>query len=218
MFQGTPAGALRLVVVLGIGAVSLASPSRARATCPADTLIDSTFTAASASLTRGSPPVVMEHAAYDLTTGTFSGSFGSVVDGSVLLLAANDVYTLTGPPPGTALTLVVEVRYAATVTGPAAIHIRAGGATLAGGADRTSSATDSLWVPIDVTAGQPFAVRYTLAARALSIGVSMSASASCSILFRGLPAGSAISSCRGFAESATPVTRVTWGSLKMHYR
>jgi hypothetical protein len=136
----------------------------------------------------------------------------------------SDDYVVTGPPPGTSLSIVL--RAMAVVSsgygygfgfGSAEVVVSeasAGSRVLFEDSAQRQEATLELTIP--VTVGQPFHVAYSGWARG---GTGDAFAEITGVQIAGLPPGSRVESCHGYAQDVpVPVLAVSWGSLKSRYR
>lgn len=217
-----------------IGLASASGPARAQ--CPPDTLCVVTGCSpktASQGSASGGANGTSSSASYDLLALQFSvganAGAGDLYAGYGAVYA-NDLYTVSGPPEGTPVALGVQVHVngyfvtggsfpsasgSASVTGPDGAPLSISGGAVPAGFGYYGYVDTTAVLPVAVTSGVPFPLRWTVGAGVVSGSASLGITAA----FVNAPAGTVIHSCQGYSSgSATAARKTTWGRVKAHYR
>ena len=174
--------------------------------------------------------------AYDLIVGTFAvtgGGGGGEQSGGVGL-GVSDIYQIVGPASAVPIPFQVVVHLAGILPASRQTYPYIG--TVCNNADTrytlTSGPTSATYtlgsyspectsvvvdhdvsIALQKLPGEAFTV-----ANSLSVSGSATGQVDGTIVFVSLPAGYSMASCQGFSSPPTPVSAVTWGSLKAGYR
>lgn len=173
-------------------------------------------------------------AGYDLHQGRLFGFHASY---GVFEVVCNDVYAVSGLPPG--VDLPIHVDLALNIAGTNDIwdsmspcencsmhtkYVEASIHTSSGESDSIQlcicwKTMRSIGVALTVRDSEEFGIRYRIRADAQApssgagtIGIEAS------IRFTGVPAGATLTSCHGVIDGAVPTGQATWGSMKARYR
>jgi len=220
-------------LLLAGAALLLTRPAVAQVACPADSMDlggYGLFTSDAARFDSSLTYFGTFRVAYDLPAGTVD--FSQCCRFFTTYVQATDVYDVSGVPPGTTVSLVVQL----TVDGSVSTTLCGGsgcsgtyGAVLTHGSSTdyvTHSPTvysgsvafhDVLQLPVMIVAGQPEPITFRLSGQR-SPGGSHASEAHGVIGFTGLPPGVGITSCQGYAGTVTPARHTSWGRLKTLYR
>jgi hypothetical protein len=225
---------LVLLVLLGFGA----APSRADSNCPLTyyfTRVDDRNLGNSTTGANGSFSDVSGRStgqlSFDMAAGMFdvSSSAGTL---GMAEIEPNDVYTISGLPPGTPVSFVARLHGAGhnlqqctpTQCSSAGFQIKIWDIpgneifwSLGGSGSGSGSGDADL--PLTRNAGEPFPL--SMDVLAISQGSSQtfgSVSGEATLTFLGLPPGAIITSCKGYLLSPVSTNRDSWGALKIRYR
>jgi len=225
--------ALSLLMTLGIGLVP--SPAHAQTTCPLNTLECMQTvrnTRLPQDLNECSEPNHHGSASYDLISGALDASMNTLDAGGYATAYAYDEYLVLGLPSGTPVSLTVELASTGSIVpllcganGTLSAGLQVGAQTRSTHASYACNVTctcfgtatlDSvLTIAVPATAAVPFIIGYNIAFS----GSFASGDVHARVQFKGLPPGAFIRSCQGYRQDGpVPVERVSWGTLKQHYR
>ena len=130
-----------------------------------------------------------------------------------------DDFTVSGLAPGTPVSL--NAHFVVDLSGSCSTVCANGSANIQDGIGNTVTASgpqssDDFFLPVQAVAGQAFRLHFEVSCSNLG---PIGASAQGAFSFTGLPAGTGITSCQGYA-SGTPVAAraSSWGSVKILYR
>lgn len=221
-------------------AVLVAKPALAPGSCPASSLqllwsageFQSTTAASDSSYTPAGFPT-QSSAAYDLVTGELS-MFRNIGGVSWTYVRARDLYDVAGVAAGAQVALTAQLDVDGYVQSPGCggsgcggtfgARIRQGAALVERSVTFPNvflggqvSLRETLQLPIVISAGTPESLEFELYVF-IPAGGSAGGAGSGKIHWSGVPAGAHIVSCQGFADSATPAWRTSWGNLKTLYR
>jgi hypothetical protein len=221
-----------ILVALFVSAGAGALP--AQAACPTNTIDVPGWSFQSAEPVYQSPVATdfgyQVYDGWDLVAGTVHVHHWGGLGNSIV--RATDLYDVAGVPPGTNVTVTVQMdvgAWAATdgcggtgcagfVSGqifiPGGSYYDYGVGPTFGGLVGFSFRVEG---SLTLTAGAPVPVSYELLARRTA-GGSHSANGVATIRFLGLPEGAVITSCQGYVDPSTPALPSSWGRLKARYR
>lgn len=166
-------------------------------------------------------------AAYDIPGGTVR-VWVEPVGFCAVMSRVVDRFVVTGAPPGTPIALVALLDVDGDLSGCSGTRCSArfGGSIQNGGVvaeeyvDVTTARQElhtTLQYPVTLLAGNEtelgFEIRFTVGAGSIYSG-----SGSGRIRFSGLPPGTSLVSCNGYAAFPVPVRPGTWGGIKTAYR
>jgi hypothetical protein len=173
------------------------------------------------------------HAGFDLPAGTVavSRAVGGV---NWTRSIATDDFDVTGVAPGTPVAVIAEFEVDGYVSSPGCGGSGCGGyfqASLTQGANSNAqqvtlpnpfaggqvNLTQTLTLPVTITAGSPLTIAFELAVF-VPAGGNAGGSGNGTIRFSGLPPGANVVSCQGFGSATTPARSTSWGRLKTHHR
>jgi hypothetical protein len=168
---------------------------------------------------------------FDMAAGVFdvSASAGTL---GMADIEPNDVFTISGLPPGTPVSFVARLHGSGrnlqqctpTQCSSASFQIQIwdipGNVMFWSlGGYGSSSGSGDADLPLVRNTGEPFPLSMEVVA--LSQGSSQvfgSVSGEAMLTFLGLPPGAVITSCKGYLLSPVATTRDSWGALKIRYR
>jgi hypothetical protein len=188
--------------------------------CSTAPAVDSTGTACTQAM----------HAAFDVPHGSLALAMGSPFtgcSGSVTMVDDYVVHGSLGPPGTFSAILTVNLAWTCGTSpfpGSIDVNLTQDGSNNARGFWKVSDVdcflgppapAIPLILPIAIAPETPFRLASSIA---LSLGQQEAFDVRATLTFSGLPAGSSITSCKGYVEGSVPARTASWGRLKATYR
>jgi hypothetical protein len=169
-------------------------------------------------------------ARYDIPQATLFLTSGSPFGGCNPEITVEDDFVVHGLPDGTPVSFTARFEvtadyYCVLGSGAVSASVRAADGVPAAlswsltqnecKGDGNNTRSGILTVPVNAIAGDPFRMRFVLGGE---MGELFGEEVSGTFAFDGLPNGTTLVSCNGFAFGPVPALPASWGSLKARYR